>query len=154
MSRCLCTDARPSAATDRPWHWLIPTDAEPMSPGFGQGQGCCLFIISVMCWITCCVHKRVLCIVVNKMSTMNEIPWVCFIWVLMSLKWQIGSKTAPEHFESWQRQITHLPAPWKKWPQLWQTTTSNTFSWMKMTPIRFSLKFVPRSPIDNKPALV
>ena len=37
--------------------------------------------------------------------------------------------------------------PWTKWSPFWQTTISNAFSWI-------SLKFVPRSLIDNKPVLV
>ena len=49
-----------------------------------------------------------------------------------------------------------LISPWKKWPPLWQTTISNAFSGMKIIKFRFriSLKFVPSSAIDNKPALV
>ena len=39
---------------------------------------------------------------------------------------------------------------------IFQTTFSNTFSWMKMYQFRLkiSLKFVPKSPINNIPALV
>ena len=28
--------------------------------------------------------------------------------------------------------LIHPPHPWTKWPPFWQTTLSNTFSWMKM----------------------
>ena len=35
-----------------------------------------------------------------------------------------------------------------------QTTFSNAFSWMKMFPIKISLKFVPKGPINNIPSLV
>ena len=44
-----------------------------------------------------------------------------------------------------------LISPWTKWPPLWQTTISNAFS---SIPIWISQKFVPRAPVDNKPALV
>ena len=39
---------------------------------------------------------------------------------------------------------------------IWQTLLSDAFLWMKSVfiLITFSLKFVPKSPIDNKPVLV
>ena len=52
----------------------------------------------------------------------------------------------------WPMELTHLP--WKKWPPYWQTTILHAFTWMKMSSVHISLKFVPRGPIDNKPALV
>ena len=42
--------------------------------------------------------------------------------------------------------------PLKKWPSFWQTTFSNGFAGIKM--VEFRVKFVPRCPIDNAPALV
>ena len=36
---------------------------------------------------------------------------------------------------------------------IWQTTNTNAFSRLKI-PIQIPVKFVPRGPIDNKPALV
>ena len=46
-------------------------------------------------------------------------------------------------------QLTHWGRD--KWPPFFQTTFSNAFSWMK---IKISLKFVPKGPISNNPALV
>ena len=60
----------------------------------------------------------------------------------------------------WQRcgRTIKLISPWTKWPPFWQTTLANVFLWMKMIALRFefhwNVKCVPRSPIDNKPALV
>ena len=49
------------------------------------------------------------------------------------------------NYSYWQLFIRQHPSPckfispWTKWPPLWQTTFSNTFSWMKM--IKFRFKF-------------
>ena len=50
--------------------------------------------------------------------------------------------------------LTHLPLD--KMAVILQTTFSNAFSWMEMLEfhIKFSLKVVPKDPIDNKSALV
>ena len=47
--------------------------------------------------------------------------------------------------------LTHLPQD--KMAPISQTIFSNAFSWMKKF-VFFSLKFIPKGPIDNNPALV
>ena len=50
--------------------------------------------------------------------------------------------------------LTHLPLD--KMAAIFQTTSSNAFSWMKMYEFRvkISIKFVPKGPINNIPALL
>ena len=49
--------------------------------------------------------------------------------------------------------LTHLP--WTKWTPFRQTTFSNdVFNENRRIPIQISLRFVPKHPIANKPALV
>ena len=52
--------------------------------------------------------------------------------------------------------VNWLISPWTKWPPFWQTTYSIAFkkNENERIPIQISLKSVPRSPIDNKAALV
>ena len=49
------------------------------------------------------------------------------------------------------RSLTHWG--WDKMAAIFPMTFSNAFSWMKIT-IKISLKFVPKGPINNIPALV
>ena len=48
------------------------------------------------------------------------------------------------------------PPPWSKWPPFWQENKfeCNFLNENDRIPIRISLTFVPKSPIDNTPALV
>ena len=75
---------------------------------------------------------------------------------------RIQFRRADHIIQNWRRNLVEIPwlfaliSPWTKWPPFWQTTNSNAFfsNGNDIIPIWILLKFVPRSPIDIKPALV
>ena len=57
--------------------------------------------------------------------------------------------------EASEKTVSNISLHWgrDKMATIFQTTFSNTFSWMKIL-IQISLKYVPMGPIDNNPASV
>ena len=72
--------------------------------------------------------------------------YTCMILFMWHLWWFRGPRNL------WAGPLTHWGLD--KMADIFQTTFSNAFSWMKMLPIKMSLTFVPHGPINNIPALV
>ena len=73
------------------------------------------------------------------------------VGVKASLRHGQGASIAATNHLSRNGSHGQLISPWTKWPPFWQTTFSNENG---RIPIKISLKFVAKSPIDNWPALV
>ena len=102
--------------------------------------------ITICCWQWCYVY----CISCPD-------PWLNHIFT------PIWPQTFVCFFNPWERIISiflcaelfQLISPWTKWLPFWQTTDSNAFLLMKTSSlIQISLNFVPRGPVNKKPALV
>ena len=104
-------------------------------------------------------------------TCVTHVPW-CMSGSLASGGGQkvpgIPGACAPAIFRIWQEahgdnmhvlwylMMDQLLFTWTKWSLFWQTTISKAIflNGNDRIPIRISRKFVPRGPIDNKPALV
>ena len=94
------------------------------------------------CWLIKWTHfnRFQLNLNLNKMFLFQQNAWK----MLYTQCWLFGSSS---------NLLTHLSL--EKMTDISQTALSNAFSWMKMLIlIKISMKFVPRDPIDNIPALV